>query len=83
MASLTIKGIPEELLEALRARAERERRSVNQQAIYVLEQALLSRHGSFLERLERFYAEEGPPAAGDEDLFEDVRSRDPGREPDL
>ena len=83
MASLTIKGIPDEVLEALRARAERERRSLNQQAIYVLEEALLSRHGSFLERLERFYAEDGPPAAGDDDLFENLRSREPGRESDL
>ena len=40
MASLTLKGLPETLLERLRNRAKEERRSLNQQAIRMLEEAL-------------------------------------------
>lgn len=40
MPSLTLKGIPETLLERLRNRAKTERRSLNQQAIRMLEEAL-------------------------------------------
>ncbi len=37
MASLTLKNVPESLLRALRRAADRERRSLNQQAILLLE----------------------------------------------
>lgn len=40
MASITLKNIPDELLDRLRARAQRERRSLTQQAVYLLEGAL-------------------------------------------
>lgn len=40
MASLTLKNIPDELLEKLRVLAERERRSITQQVLYMLEQAV-------------------------------------------
>jgi hypothetical protein len=43
MPSLTIKGIPEELLVRLRAEAQRERRSVDQQALVCLERGLMDR----------------------------------------
>ena len=82
MASLTIKGIPDDLLDELRAEAERERRSLNQQAIYVLERALLRNRRSFLERLERFYEAEGPPEDGG-DEWDDVRSEETGRDVDV
>ncbi len=39
MPSLTIKGIPEELLNALRQRAVRQRRSLNAEVIILLEQS--------------------------------------------
>lgn len=88
MASLTIKGIPDELLDELRAEAERERRSVNQQAIVALERALLHRTDSFLARLDAFYGSHGfpdddglPDEGGGE--FEGVRATDSGREPDV
>ncbi len=42
MASFTIKNIPPELLESLRTRASRERRSLTQEIIYLLEKAALS-----------------------------------------
>ena len=87
MASLTLKGIPEELLEELRASAEEERRSLNQQAIYILEQTLLlRRRHSFRQLLEEFYVTHGPPItkdAGEGAEWDDVRSDTTGRDVDL
>jgi plasmid stability protein len=40
MPSLTIKDIPPPLMELLRASAARDRRSLNREAIHLLEQAL-------------------------------------------
>jgi plasmid stability protein len=40
MPSLTIKDIPEPLMGRLRSRAARDRRSLNREAIFLLEQAL-------------------------------------------
>ncbi|MEX2582317.1 MAG: Arc family DNA-binding protein [Gemmatimonadota bacterium] len=40
MASLTIKGIPEELLARLRVRAKGHRRSINSEVIYLLERSV-------------------------------------------
>lgn len=40
MASLTLKNLPDELLAALRAAAERDRRSVTQEIIHLLDIAL-------------------------------------------
>lgn len=40
MASLTIKSIPDDVLEDLRKRAERHRRSLNSEVLHLLEQSL-------------------------------------------
>lgn len=40
MASLTLKNLPDDLLDALRAAADRERRSLNQQIIHLLDGAI-------------------------------------------
>jgi len=40
MASLTLKNIPDDLLETLRTTAEREHRSLTQQVIHLLESAV-------------------------------------------
>jgi plasmid stability protein len=40
MASLTLKNLPDDLLNELRAAAERDRRSLTQEAIHLLETAL-------------------------------------------
>lgn len=40
MPSLTLKDIPTPLLDRLRARASRDRRSLNREAIWLLEQVL-------------------------------------------
>lgn len=42
MATLTLKNIPESLLEHLRKRASDERRSLNQEVIHLLEQILIA-----------------------------------------
>jgi plasmid stability protein len=41
MPTLTLKGLPEELHERLKEQAERHRRSVNGEAIMILERTLL------------------------------------------
>ncbi len=40
MATLTLRGVPEELMERLRKRAEQDRRSVNAETIHFLEEIL-------------------------------------------
>ena len=44
MASLTLKNVPDELLAALNLAAERDRRSMTQEIIYLLEVALRGEH---------------------------------------
>jgi plasmid stability protein len=43
MASLTLKNLPDDLLGALRAAAERDRRSLTQEVIHLLDAALRGR----------------------------------------
>ncbi|MEP0548081.1 MAG: hypothetical protein ABJF88_14190 [Rhodothermales bacterium] len=78
MASLTLKGIPDDVMTRLRERAEAERRSLNQQAIRLLETALDEARPSFLEAHEAFLKKHGPPPF-DDDFFEGLRSRETGR----
>ncbi|HSU14659.1 FitA-like ribbon-helix-helix domain-containing protein [Longimicrobium sp.] len=40
MATLTLKGVPDELLERLRVRAQMHRRSLNSEALVALEKSL-------------------------------------------
>ncbi len=53
MPTLTLKGIPEELHERLRQQAERHRRSMNSEAITILEQALMPARPSAEEVIAR------------------------------
>lgn len=78
MASLTLKSIPESLMEQLRSRAERERRSLNQQAILLLEQALEQERPRFMDRYQAFIQEFGPSPLNKEDL-NGLRWQDKGR----
>lgn len=83
MVTLTLKNVPETLLERIRSEALRERRSLNQHAIHLLEQALGGARPSFGEAIERYRRVEGPIV---EDLgrdLEGLRERDAGREVDL
>lgn len=45
MASLTLKNLPDDLLRALRKAADKDRRSVTQEIIHLLESALAGRAG--------------------------------------
>lgn len=76
MATLTLKGIPDELMERLRNSADSDRRSVNQHAIHILEMALArQRPGDFRRFLDEFYSEWGPGDLTDRD-FEGLRPAD-------
>jgi plasmid stability protein len=54
--TLTLKNIPEEVYERLKASAAAHRRSLNSEAIVCLERALLPRKVSMEEHLERMRA---------------------------
>jgi len=43
MTALTLKNVPDDLLRSLRAAAERDRRSLNQEIIHLLETAITGR----------------------------------------
>jgi plasmid stability protein len=51
MSSLTLKNIPESLLEALRQHAEEDRRSLTQEVLYLLEQAVREKREPLREYL--------------------------------
>ncbi|MEM1041463.1 MAG: hypothetical protein AAGI91_02435 [Bacteroidota bacterium] len=71
VASLTLKGIPDDTLARLRKRAASERRSLNQQAIWLLEAALDEPRPSFREAHEAFTEKYGPSPFDDE-TFDEV-----------
>ena len=82
MPSLTLKGLPDDLLARLRDRAETERRSLNQQAIRLLEWALREPRPSFADA-HRAFADAHGPSPFDDDAFDaafsDLRSPETGR----
>jgi hypothetical protein len=76
VATLTLKGIPDALLDRLRSAAENERRSLNQQAIFLLERALPNRSpGDFQSFIKTFQAEWGVGDLTDSD-FEGLRMKE-------
>lgn len=56
MATLTIKDVPDELHERLKERAKRHRRSMNSEAIWILEQVLRPSRPSAEEAISRAQA---------------------------
>jgi plasmid stability protein len=78
MANLTLKGIPDEVMRQLRRSADSERRSLNQQAIVLLERALAEHPASFKEAYRRFRQTHGDPPPGLSDA-DDLRSEGSGR----
>lgn len=82
MPSLTLKKIPEDTMVRLRWLAEKERRSLNQQAILLLERALDEKRPNFTEAYKAFVQDHGPSPLDDasfNDVFEGLRSRELGR----
>ena len=79
MASMTLKQIPVPLLRRLRAQAKRERRSVNQHAIHLLETAVrgAERRPSFGEAIARVGWR---PEGLDGTEFDNLRDRASGRD---
>lgn len=55
MASLTIKGVPDSLLEALRKRAEQHRRSLNSEVLQLLESSAAAHRVDPAELLTRIH----------------------------
>ncbi|HEU4754539.1 MAG TPA: Arc family DNA-binding protein, partial [Armatimonadota bacterium] len=75
MASLTIKGIPDSLLEALRARAEQHRRSLNSEVLRLLENSTRASRvdpGETLTRIHRLQERTRLPPLTDAILGEAV-----------
>lgn len=71
MATLTIKNLPNQLYERLRAQARRHRRSINSEAIVCLEQVLVSRRTdpeADLEKIRRLRQEMVDVYVTDSDL---------------
>lgn len=82
MAAITLKGVPEDVMERLRALADAERRSLNQQAILLLERALAEEPQAFSTAYRRFREKQGPSPLDSGDL-KGLRSADNGRPVDL
>jgi len=90
MTSLTLKGIPDDLMERLRERARAERRSLTQQALVLLEKGLATdvaaAEGHVSEQVEAWRRLAGGWVS-DESAEDEVRSiydaRTPGRDVDL
>ena len=80
MADLTVRGIPGELYTALKAEAERNRRSLNQEVIHRLEasvRAPVRDPDAELARIRRLRDRMGELAPLDDELLE--RARGEGR----
>ena len=82
MPSLTLKGVPDRIMNRLRERADAERRSLNQQAIRLLETALDDARPSFADAYRGFVQAHGPSPLDDDafdQAFGDLRDPTPGR----
>jgi predicted transcriptional regulator len=82
MASITLKGIPDKLKERLERLADQERRSLNQQAILLLERAVAEESMGFERAYQRFRDKHGASPLQAEDL-DGLRSEEEGRSVDL
>ena len=68
MATITLKGVPDKLKERLQVLAEREERSLNQQAIYLLERAVREEPTGFDRAYQRFREKQGESPLEEGDL---------------
>jgi hypothetical protein len=92
MSSFTIKDIPEELLEALRELAERDRRSMTQEAIVLLSEVIERRFEDDdvrseadrqADAWEKLTGQWRSDESADEEISNIYESRTAGREVDL
>ena len=82
MASITLKGIPDKLKKRIQKLADQERRSLNQQAILLLERAVAEEPMGFERAYQRFRDKHGPSPLQAGDL-DGLRSEEEGRSVDL
>jgi plasmid stability protein len=68
MATITLKGVPDKLKERLQVFADREGRSLNQQAIYLLERAVREKPTGFDRAYQRFRKKQGESPLEEGDL---------------
>ena len=78
MATLTLENIPDRLVERLQERADEEGRSLTQETIWLLEQAVETAPRSFRDAYREFREKQGPSPIEDGDL-EGLRDESPGR----
>jgi hypothetical protein len=79
MPSLTVKGLPEDVIESLRRSAQRNRRSLNSEILYRLEQSVQHRVAepeAILARIRELRARRPLPELTDDELR---RMKDAGR----
>lgn len=79
--TITLKNVPDQLYRRLRDRAERERRSINQQAMVALDYGLAApERPDVMELVEAWRRQHGPIDPDLADAFENVRDPSPGRD---
>ena len=78
MTSLTLRNIPDALMERLRGLAEEEQRSLNEQVLFLLDEATAEHRIGFADAFDVFVRQHGPSPLDDDDLA-DLRSTEPGR----
>ncbi|MDP2304737.1 MAG: hypothetical protein Q8P18_01755 [Pseudomonadota bacterium] len=89
MSSITLKDVPEELLNRLRRAAARERRSLNQEALVLIEGGLAARETAeerALRQVEAWRALAGGWVSDrpfEDEVAELYAARTPGRDVDL
>lgn len=79
MPSLTLKDVPEDVIYRIQMRADREGRSLNQQAILLLEHAVAEQPDSFGTAYRRFRDQHEASSFTEGDLS-GLRSDDSGRD---
>lgn len=82
MAAITLKSLPDDLKERLQGLAERERRSLNQQAILLLERAVAEEPMDFSRAYRQFRDRHGSSPLQEGDL-DNLRREAPVRKGDL
>lgn len=78
MTSLTLRNIPDALMERLRSLAEEEQRSLNEQVLFLLDEVTTEHRPGFADAFDAFVRENGPSPLDDDDLA-DLRSTEHGR----
>ena len=82
MAAITLKGLPDDLKAKIQELADRERRSLNQQAIHLLERAVAQEPTGFDRAYRQFREKHGPTPLEEGDL-DGLRSEEEGRSVDV